>query len=297
MAHADQPGHGRSVAVIGTGIMGSAIARNLLAAGFRTSVWDRSPASVEPLVAAGAIGAGSAREAVQDADVVITMLATHEAINSVIFDQGTIDAFAQDCVWAQMATIGVEETLEIARRVAGQRTDVAFVDAPVSGTKGPADRGELSILASGPEPAQKVLAPIFSVLGRKTVWLGEAGQGTRMKMVLNAYLAILIEGVAEAAELADRLGVEHRQLAAAVEGGPLAAPLALAKLRKIDEHDYEPEFPLQWALKDVDLALEASRGDSLPVLTALSRQWHAAVSQGHGREDVSAARLALGDDS
>ncbi len=295
MAHSDQPGDARSVAVIGTGIMGAAMATNLLAAGFRTSVWDRSPAPVEPLVAAGAIGAGSAREAVKDARVVITMLATPEAINSVIFDQGTIDGFAQGCVWAQMATVGLQETLEIARRVAVRRPDVAFVDAPVSGTKGPAERGELSILASGPEPAQKVLAPVFSVLGRKTVWLGEAGHGTRMKMVLNAYLAILIEGVAEAAELADRLGVNQRQLTEALEGGPLAAPLALAKLRKIDDQDYEPEFPLQWALKDVELALEAARGDNLPLLTALSRQWQAAVAQGLGREDVSAARLALGD--
>ncbi len=297
MAPPLQPGDARAVAVIGTGIMGAAMARNLLAAGFRTSVWDRSPAAIEPLAAAGAIAAGTPRAAVRDADAVITMLATPEAITSVIFDQGTIDGFARDCVWAQMATIGVAETLEIAGRAAGQRPDVAFVDAPVSGSKGPAERGELSILASGPEAAQKVLAPVFSVLGHKTAWLGEAGQGTRMKMVLNAYLAIVIEGLAEAVELGDRLGVDHQRLAEVLEGNPLTAPIALAKLRKIDERDFEPEFPLQWALKDADLALDAARGGKLPLLTALSKQWHAAVDQGLGRQDVSAARLALGDQS
>ncbi len=297
MAMPDQSGGVRTVAVIGTGIMGSAMAKNLLAAGFRTIVWDRSPAATQPLAQAGAAAAGSPGAAVRDADVVITMLATADAVNSVIFGQGAIDGFAANSIWAQMATIGVDQTLEVAGRVAALRPDVMFVDAPVSGTKGPAERGELEILASGPDQAAVALGPVFSAIGRKTVWLGEAGRGSRMKMVTNAYLAILIEAVAEAAELADRLGVSHGQFAEVISGGPLAAPTALAKLRKIDEHDFAPEFPLEWALKDVDLAIEAAHGDRLPLLTALSSQWHAAVREGHGREDVSAARLALGDQS
>jgi 3-hydroxyisobutyrate dehydrogenase len=126
------------------------------------------------------------------------------------------------------------------------------------------------------------------------VWLGEAGQGSRLKLVVNAYLATLIEGVAEAIELAGQLGVSTGRLAEAIEGGPLDAPIADAKLHKIERGDFEPEFPLEWALKDVDLALEAVDGDTLPLLSALSRQWHAAVDAGHGRQDVSAARLALG---
>ena len=170
-----------------------------------------------------------------------------------------------------------------------------FLDAPVSGSKGPAEQGQLLILASGPAAAAETAGPVFSAIGRKTVWLGEAGKGSQMKLVVNAYMSILIEGVAEALELADRLGIGHRQLAEVIEGGPLDAPIADAKLHKMDQGDYAAEFPLEWALKDVDLAIGAARGDEMPLLDALSRQWHAAVDAGHGREDVSAARLALGD--
>jgi 3-hydroxyisobutyrate dehydrogenase len=115
-----------------------------------------------------------------------------------------------------------------------------------------------------------------------------------MKLVVNAYLAALIEGVAEALELADQLGVESSKVAEAIEGGPLDAPLADAKLHKMELGDYAPEFPLEWALKDVDLALEVGDADRLPVLTAVSRQWRSAVDSGHGRDDVSAVRMSLG---
>ena len=101
--------------------------------------------------------------------------------------------------------------------------------------------------------------PVFSAIGRKTVWLGEAGQGSLMKLVVNAYMSILIEGVAEAMELAARLGVDPAMLAEAIEGGPLDAPIADAKLHKMERGDYAPEFPLEWALKDVDLAIAAAR--------------------------------------
>ena len=115
-----------------------------------------------------------------------------------------------------------------------------------------------------------------------------------MKLVVNAYMSILIEGVAEALELADRPGIDPADLADAIEGGPLDAPIADAKLHKMERGDFAPEFPLEWALKDVDLAIDVAGGTQLPLLAALSRQWRAAVEARHGREDVSAARLALG---
>jgi 3-hydroxyisobutyrate dehydrogenase len=125
------------------------------------------------------------------------------------------------------------------------------------------------------------------------VWLGQAGQGSQVKLVVNAYMSILLEGAAETMELADRLGIGHQQLAEVIEGGPLDAPIADAKLHKMDRQDHAAEFPLEWALKDVDLAISAAPGGAPPLLDALSRQWHAAVAAGHGREDFSAARLAL----
>jgi 3-hydroxyisobutyrate dehydrogenase len=282
-----------TVAVIGAGIMGSAMARNLAAAGLTTKVWDRSASATGPLADAGVEVAASAPDAVRSAGVVITMLPTADAVDSVIFDGGVADAFADGCVWAQMGTIGVAETLRMRDRLAAFRPGVIFVDAPVSGSKGPAQQGQLLILASGPAAAAETVRPVFDVLGRKTVWLGEAGQGSQVKLVVNAYMSILIEGVAETMELADRLGIGHQQLAEVIEGGPLDAPIADAKFRKMDQRDFTVEFPLEWALKDVDLAISAAPGHTPPLLAALSGQWHAAVAAGHGREDISAARLAL----
>jgi 3-hydroxyisobutyrate dehydrogenase len=279
-------------AVLGTGIMGSAMARNLAAAGLRTTVWDRSPGATAPLAQAGALVAASPGEAVRDADVVITMLPTAEVAGAVMFDGGAAQGLADGAVWAQMGTIGLAATADFGRRLAELRPGAVFVDAPVSGSKGPAQAGQLLILASGPPAAAAVLDPVFSVLGRRTVWLGEAGQGSAMKLAVNAYMSILIEGVAEALELAARLGIDAAKLAECIEGGPLDAPIADAKLHKMQSGDFAPEFPLAWALKDVDLA--AAAAGELPLLGALSRQWHAAVDAGHGREDVSAARLALG---
>ncbi len=293
MARAAANNRDATVAVLGAGIMGSAMTRNLVAAGFDTRVWDRSPRATGPLADAGARVAASAPDAVRDAGIVITMLPTADVVESVIFGDGTADAFADGCVWAQMGTIGVEATLRIGEQLASKRPGVMLVDAPVSGSKGPAEQGQLLILASGPAAAADALRPVFDVLGRKTVWLGPAGRGSQMKLVVNSYMSILIEGVAETMELADRLGIGHQQLAECIEGGPLDAPIADAKLHKMDRQDYAPEFPLEWALKDVDLAISAAPGDAPPLLAALSRQWHAAVAAGHGREDISAARLAL----
>jgi 3-hydroxyisobutyrate dehydrogenase len=286
-----------SVAVLGAGIMGAAMARNLLAAGFGVTVWDRSASATAPLAEAGAVAAASAQDAVRGARIVITMLPTGDAVNLVMFGAAMLDAFAPGCVWAQMGTIGVEATVDITRRLGQLRPDVRFVDAPVLGSKGAAEQAQLLILASGPPAAAETAGPVFSVLGRTTAWLGPAGQGSKVKLVVNAYMSVLVEGVAEALELADRLGVSHAQLDDVIESGPLEAPVADAKRHKMARGDYAAEFPLEWAVKDVDLAIGAGHADSLPVLATLSRQWHAAVDAGHGREDISAARLALGGHS
>jgi 3-hydroxyisobutyrate dehydrogenase len=294
MVDMSEPGKNPPVAVLGTGIMGSAMARRLIAANLPTTVWNRSPSATDPLAEAGARVAHSPDEAVQDAPIVITMLPTADVVNAVIFEGNVAEAFSHGAVWAQMGTIGIAATTEFATRLGKLRPDVLFVDAPVSGSKGPAQAGQLLILASGPIEANAILNPAFSAIGRKTVWLGEAGQGSRMKLIVNAYMSALIEGVAEALELADQLGVDSSKVAETIEGGPLDAPIADAKLHKMERGDFAPEFPLEWALKDVDLALAAAGRERLPMLSALSHQWRAAVDAGHGREDVSAARRALG---
>ncbi len=158
------------VAVLGAGIVGSAISRNLLAAGLRTTVWDRSPSATAPLTDAGATVATSPAEAAASAHVVITMLPSAGAVKSVVFDGGVAGAFVPGAVWAQMSTIGGAATAEITGRLSRRRPDVLFVDAPVSGIERLAETGQLLILAAGPPTAEAVAGPVFSAICRRTVW-------------------------------------------------------------------------------------------------------------------------------
>ena len=196
-----------------------------------------------------------------------------------------------------MSTIGVEATTQ-AIALAMRRPDVVFVDAPVSGSTGPARNGTLAILASGPKPAIDALEPLFAVLGHKTVWLGDAGAGSRMKLVLNSWLAMLVEGTAEFAALATALGVTLDRVAECLQGGPLDASLLQSKLAKIAAHEFDAEFSLANAAKDVRLALQADAqhagGVGLPMLEALDREWRKPLAAGNGNRDVSVVYLALG---
>jgi 3-hydroxyisobutyrate dehydrogenase len=154
--------------------MGAAMARNLLAAGLPMTVWDRSAVATTPLADAGAQVATSASEAVRDARVVITMLPTPDVVHDVIFDSGAAGQFAEGAAWVQMGTIGVAAAGEIADRLGQLRPDVMFVDAPVSGSKGPAEKGQLLILASGPSGAKTITDA--GVLGDRSQD-GMAGRG------------------------------------------------------------------------------------------------------------------------
>jgi 3-hydroxyisobutyrate dehydrogenase len=281
-----------NVTVLGTGTMGSAIAANLFRAGLSTVVWNRTPPAAAALAAGGVTVAPTLADAVRSADIAITMVTDGNAVTSVAVDQGMLDSLPAGAIWVQMATIGLDATERMAALTAERRPDVVFVDAPVSGSKGPAERGELLVLASGPETIGDTLEPVFRAIGQRTIWLGEAGRGSRLKLVLNSWLAFLVEGLAESVALADGLGITRDELRQALSGGPLAAPAAIAKLAKIEADDYAPEFPLALALKDVDLALAATLS-RLPGIAAIGDQWHLAVGQGLGDLDISAASLAL----
>jgi 3-hydroxyisobutyrate dehydrogenase len=274
--------------------MGSAVSRSLLKAGLELNIWNRDPRPALALAASGAIAYDRPTEAVEDADIVLTWLPTAEAVSEVMIDGHVLEAMASGAVWAQMGTIGVEATEQLDAEVHSRRPDVAFVDAPVSGSRGPAENGQLLVLASGPQAAARQLDPVFDAIGRRTLWLGQAGMGTRMKLVLNTWLAFEVEAAAEGANLASELGVSPDALASAVEGNPLASPLATAKLAKIQFGDDRADFSLAWALKDLDLMHAVDRVDAAPVAAAIARRWHTLVDNGLGDLDVSAAHLGLG---
>jgi len=281
------------VAVLGAGTMGRGMARSLLRNGFGVDAWDRTPEKAAALAADGATAHEDARDAVRDVDVVITMVADADAVNQLAFGSGMLEALRPQSVWAQMSTIGVTATEELAARAGQERPDVYFADAPVSGTRQPAENGQLLILASAPGQAKPVLEPVFAALGRETRWLGEAGAGSRLKLVMNSWLVFLVEGAAEIMALADSLGVHREQVLEFLREGSLANPAAAAKFAKMDAGDDSPDFALQWALKDIGLAMDAS-GRRLPGLEVVRERWSALVGQGLGDRDVSASRHGLG---
>lgn len=282
------------VAVIGTGTMGAAVTRRLLESGWDLNVWNRSPLPTLELAASGATAYGRPAEAVVGADIVLTWLPSADVVTEVMIDGHVLEAIAPHGVWAQMGTIGIEATERLDAEVRAHRSDVAFVDAPVSGSRVPAENGQLLILASGPETVEARLRRVFDTIGRRTLWLGRAGMGTRMKLVLNTWLAFEVEAAAEADALATRFGVASDALVAAIEGNPLASTLAAAKLSKIQSGDYQADFSLGWALKDLDLMRAVDQKDDAPVAAAIASRWHSLVDSGLGDLDVSAARLRLG---
>ena len=281
------------VALLGAGTMGAGMAQRLLDLGFPVNVWNRTPGPALALAEHGATARARPTEAVAGADVVVTMLSNVDAVASVMLRGGTLDALRPNATWAQMGTIGVEATERLATEVARRRPDVVFVDAPVSGSREPARNGRLLILASGPDRSHDAADAVFAALGQRTLWLGPAGTASRLKLVLNAWLAFEIEAAAEASALAERLGVPYPLLADAVVGGPLASAAALGKLAKMEKGDYSADFSLQWALKDLDLALAASGAETTPVLMAIAERWRDLVAQGQGHFDISAARFGL----
>jgi 3-hydroxyisobutyrate dehydrogenase len=289
--------NGTRIAVIGTGTMGTAMARRLLAAGATVDVWNRSPQPAKELGELGARVHDEPHQAVSGAPVVLTMLPTGDVVRDVMVERGVVDAMAPGAVWAQMGTIGTDATAALDAAVTARRPDVHFVDAPVSGSRAPAEAGQLVVLASGPEVARDIVGPIFSVLGHRTLWLGPAGAGTRMKLVLNTWLAFEVEAAAEAAALAAHLGIASGVLSDALSGSPLVSSFAAAKLAKIQAEDDRPDFSLGWALKDLELAETAAGADCVPVAGSIARRWRDLADRGFAGLDVSAARFGLGENT
>jgi 3-hydroxyisobutyrate dehydrogenase len=273
--------------------MGTPIARNLLAAGFPVSVWDRTPARIEALAGDGARPASSAAEAAEGTAVVLTMLPDGATVEQVMSGpEGVLAALRPGSAWIQMATIGDDWT----QRLAGLAADhgVEYVDSPVSGSDGPARDRELIVLASGPEEARARVQPVFDAIGRKTLWLGAAGNGSRFKVVLNNWLATQVEAVAETIALTEALGIDPHLFIETIADGPLGSPYAVAKGRAMIGGDFAPGFALRLAFKDVGLALDAARERDLelPVTHALVSRWQEATADGHADEDVSAVIAA-----
>ena len=276
------------IAFLGTGRMGGPMAANLARAGFRVQAWDRTASHAAALVKDGASAAASPAEAVKGAQILITMLADGPATEQALRGpDGELD-IDPGLIWVQMATVGMEWTERFVNTAT--RYQVSFFDAPVSGRQGPAEAGELIILASGPSWMREAVDPLFAALGRATTWLGPAGSGTRAKLVLNNWLADLAETTAETLSFARQLDLDPAQIVDVLASTPLGSPYAIQKARTMLSGDFTPAFALKHALKDADLAAQAAQasGAELTLTSALLPRWRRAAAAGHADDDVAA---------
>jgi 3-hydroxyisobutyrate dehydrogenase len=283
-----------TVAVLGTGVMGGPMARNIARAGLTVRVWNRTTDRARPLEEDGATVAERPQDAVDGADVAMTMLADADATLEVA--EAILPALRADAVWLQAGTVGLD-AIERCAEVA-QRHGVAFVDAPVLGTLKPAQDGALTVLASGPDDAVSRCEPLFRAIGQRTLRLGPAGRGTRLKLAVNAWVLALTEATAEAVALAHGLGLEVSDMLAALEGSATDAPYFRMKSKLMADGEYPASFTLRLAAKDARLIEEAAEraGVDLPLARTVAERLAAGVEAGHGDEDMAATyRLSAPD--
>lgn len=290
-------GTAETVAVLGAGgTMGFAMAGNIARSGIKVRAWDRSRGKAEPLTGDGVYIAHSPADAARDAGIVLTMLSDADAVLAAMeCDDGALTVMSESDqperpIWLQMSTIG-EDATEWCAGLASQN-GVGFVDAPVLGTRQPAEQGQLVVLESGPADARPRVQPVFDAVCHRTIHAGEAGAGTKLKLVANSWVLAVVEAGAETIALAEGFGLDPALFFQAIADGPLDLPYLRMKGQAMTRRDFTPSFRLRLAAKDAGLASDAAwqHGLDLPLLDAIAQRLDQAVGE-HGDEDVSATYL------
>lgn len=291
---ADQPPTLPSVALLGTGIMGLGMGRSMLRSGLPLRAWNRTPARAQALASDGAVIAATAADAVRDADVIVTMLSDGAAVAAAM--TAAAPGLRQGQVWAQASTVGIAGLEPLAGLA--REHGLLFVDAPVLGTRQPAEQGALTVFAAGPDAARPVLAPVFDAIGRKTAWLGtDPGTATRLKLVVNSWVLAVTTAAAEALALARGLDIDPDLFLQAVAGGPLDCAYLQSKAAAIRSGDFTANFSVALAGKDARLVSEAASaaGIRLDVAPAVADRFRRAAELGHADEDMAATYFASFD--
>ena len=282
-----------SVAVLGTGIMGAGMARSLLREGHDVTVWNRSPEKAKPLADDGATVADSVAGAVAGAEVVVTMLFDLEPVLSVVAEAA--ESWPAGAVWVQSSTVGVEG----ARRVEAfaRERGIDVLDAPVLGTKAPAENGQLVWLVSGPSSLRDKVAGAFDAMGTRTQWVSETlGDASKLKLAVNAWIGAMVNGVAQSIALARGLGLDGQQFLDAVEGQAVDSPYVQLKGKAMLSGDFTPSFEVDGVIKDTELIRDAmtEAGTATTLADAIVDRLSAASAAGHGEKDMAAVVHAYG---
>jgi 3-hydroxyisobutyrate dehydrogenase len=274
-----------TVALLGTGIMGRGMAKNIAKAGIPVRVWNRTRANAEPLSGYGITVTDTPAEAVDGADVVITTLFDTDSVEAVIKDVTLGDA-----VWAQMSTVGIDGTKRLAA------LSDRLVDAPVLGSKQPAEDGTLVVLASGAVEFRERLTPVFDAVGSKTMWVSEnPGDGSKLKLVINGWMQFVLAGAAQAVAFSEAVGLDPGLFLAGISGAAADSPIAQGKGRAMIARDFAPTFSLDGLAKDTAIIAEAvaDAGVDPSVINEILKMARRAQDLGHGAEDMAAIYYAF----
>jgi len=281
------------VAVLGTGIMGTGMTHSLLRSGLDVTVWNRHPGRAAPLAADGARVAATAAEAVADADAVITMLWDGNSVAEVMAD--ALPAAPDGILWAQTSTVSLHDAGDLLPALA-EGCGARYVDAPVLGTRQPAEDGRLTVLAAAPEALRDPVAAVFGAIGARTVWVSERpGDGTRLKLVANSWVGTIVAATAQSIALAQGLGLDPRVFLDMMKGGAVDAPYLHIKGEAILAGQFTPSFAVEGAVKDTGLIAAAMResGTDATLMEAVRAQFRKAAESGHGEEDMAAIFYAF----
>lgn len=285
-----------TVGFLGLGIMGTAMARNLLKSGQfeRVVVWNRSPAKCAELVAEGAVAADSPAAVVSQADLTFAMLADPQAATAAVFGAGgVLESIVPGKAYVDMSTVDEQTSTAIHEAIVAKGG--RFLEAPVSGSKKPAIDGQLIILAAGDEGLFSECNEAFGLMGKRSLYLGPVGKGARMKLVVNMVMGSMMAALSEGVALADKSGLKAADLLEVFSLGALASPLFALKGPAIVARTYAPAFPLKHQQKDMRLAI--ALGDcvaqKLPVAAAANELFKEARALGHGDSDFSAVHDAV----
>lgn len=282
------------VGFLGLGIMGKAMSMNLLRHGFKVTVWNRTLSKCDELVEHGASVGATPAEVIKKCRCTIGMLSDPPAALSVVFDKdGVLEQICDGKGYIDMSTVDADTSSKISEAIT--KKGGYFLEAPVSGSKKPAEDGQLVILAAGEKALYDEILPAFDVMGKKSFFLGEVGNGAKMKLVVNMIMGSMMNALSEGLVLADRSGLSQQTLLGVLDLGAIANPMFKMKGPSMIKHSHPPAFPLKHQQKDMRLAL--ALGDenavSMPVAAAANESFKKARSMGLGDSDFSAVYEAV----
>jgi len=282
------------IGFIGLGIMGQAMASNILKAGYPLTVYNRTADKAEALRDAGALVADRPSLVTDASDVIILMLTGQEAVDAVLHgDDGVLSGECKGKIVINMSTVPANCSTDWAKQLAEH--GATLIDAPVSGSKIPAQQGTLVILAGGPEELIQAQEPLLLCMGKKVIHCGPVGSGSSMKLAINLLLGIMMEGMAEAVHLAESSGIATETLIDAVASGPLACTLFQLKEEMFKTGNYPPQFPFKHMAKDMQfvVAAAAENGAYLPLGTELAKLFSPSADATLMDQDFAAVKTLL----